>query len=116
MSVYKIHHYYDSGDRAVFIESDTDPSDAAAYLQFKAEELSGDDGISLSNLAIASGLVALYGCSSGYRNESAIPLDMYEIREERCGKWYARNYEANLKLIRADSDILSVLKPHFGDQ
>ncbi len=116
MSLYRIHHCYDIGDRSIFIESDRDPSDAAAYLQFKAEELFGDDSICLSNLAIASGLVALYGCHSGHRCESAVSVDMHEIREERCGEWYERNYDANPKIVRSDSDILSVLKPLFGDQ
>ena len=118
MAIYRIFHNYDIGDRSVFIESDTNPTDAAAYLQFKAEELSGDDGICLSNLAIAHGLVVLYGCTSGHNTDEAIPLDMYEVRESRCGNWYINNVEqsSNPNLVRAEKDIRLVLQPHFSDQ
>ncbi len=114
--LYKLHHRYDIGDRSVYVESKTDPSDAAAYLQFKAEELSGDEGISLSNLAVGNALVCLYGCTSGRRSDKAKAIDLYEAREERCGDWYSVKMKGNPDLHREDSELLTFLKPHFGDQ
>jgi len=115
MAVYKIMHEYDNKDRSIFIESKANPTDAAIYLQFKAEDLSGDNGICLSNLAIANALVSLYDCESGGIADDAIVINMHSAREERCGEWYGKRMNTT-ELIRDDKLILTYLEPHFGDQ
>lgn len=114
---YLIHHEYDIGDRGIYVESSFDPTDAAVYLQFKAEALFNDDGISLSNLAIANALVALYGVTCGARTEDAKPIDMHFERESRCGKWFKSDKGFLDPFIQqSDDKIIEVLKHHVGDQ
>lgn len=117
---YLIKHYYDSynGDNSILLESSFDPTEAAVYLQFKAELLFNDYTICLSNVAIAEGLVALYGLNfteDEINNETEI--DMYYDRERRCGEWFIskEGFEAE-ELQRADQDIIDILQPFIYDQ
>jgi hypothetical protein len=118
VETYRIHHRADIGDCSIYIESKDNPTEAAVYLQLKGEDLSDDDEICLSNLAIANALVSLYGCSSGIKTNNAIDIDMHDERESRACTWYRKNrYWVGPKdILRTDEELLTVLKPHFGDQ
>lgn len=108
---YKIKHRYDSLDTAVFIRSSFDPTDAAIYIQFKAESYF-DESISLSNLAIANALVTFYGCMPGVRDENAIVIDCYSERESRCGEWYVNNLDSKSDLECDEAALRVSLEPH----
>jgi hypothetical protein len=113
---YLLKHTYDIGERGVYIQSNFNPVDAAVYLQFKAEELF-NDGVSLSNLAVANALVSLYGCFCGAKKETATVIDLYSEREARCGEWFTnKNGFLNPEIQREDSELICFLKPHIGDQ
>ena len=115
-STYLIKHAYDIGETGIYIRSKFNPVDAAVYLQFKTEELF-NDGVSLSNLAVANALVSLYGCFCGAKNDKAITIDMYSEREARCGEWFSNeNGFLNPEIQRTDSELINFLKPHVGDQ
>ena len=71
-TVYKIHHNYDIGNSAVFITSETDPTRAAVYCQFMAEEWFGE-GHALSNLAVANALVYFMAVGRPQRQMTQYP-------------------------------------------
>lgn len=113
MATYKICHTYDIGERSVFIESETDPSDAISYINLKTYELFNDDSLSLSNLSIANALVALYGCTSGAREDDAITIDVFCLE---CNYKLSELIEKNPDLVKPDELIKLHIAHHVGDQ
>lgn len=101
--VYKIHHQYDIGNLAIFVSSRQNPTVAAVYCQFMAEEWF-DEGVTLSNLAIANALVSLYDCYHAAECSDAIDVDMHTERESACGDGYAE-----LKNSGYERDMLKTL-------
>ena len=83
---YRIFHNYDRGDQSVYLASETDPTRAAIYCQFLAEEQLGDSA-SVLNPGIAKALIQLYGCTPVEKTEAAIDLDLYYAREALCGEY-----------------------------
>lgn len=112
---YCITHHYNIGDQDVYIEAKRgfDVIGAAVYLQRKAEELSGDDCMTLSGLAIANAIVSLYGCENGMRRNNAVLVDMHQEREKRARKDIMASLKNNPEIARSDEEILTFLKPHF---
>lgn len=111
--VYRITHHYHVGNWDVFIESETDPTDAAIYCQLLAEEESEDPSVEVSLLGIASALVHFYGC----RHTAAYPdgaktIDMYQERTKRWNDWWIKN-RTNSPLER--KGLFEYLKPHICD-
>ena len=105
---YKICHGLDRGNMSVFVASKTDPTRAAVYCQFMAEDWYGHE-TTLSNLAVANALVSLYDCWLAEECSKAITIDMYAARETLNGEWY-------LSLMNGEYDrdsLKSLLEPHI---
>jgi hypothetical protein len=85
-----ISHRYDIGDQRVWIiriAGDVDARSAALYCQFKCEAWFGDNKL-LTNLGIASLLVAFYGFQHHAQTGLCVHIDMHDDREQRCGPGY----------------------------
>ena len=93
---YRIHHKY---DRLLvlpaFVVGCRNPAGLLAYLQFRAErELSPVDCL-ITNRGAACLLTQFYGYEESVSiNEYYVDVDLYELRESRCGQnwknWIAR--------------------------
>lgn len=112
---YKIMHEYDIGDQSVYVSAYYDLIDPAIYLQFKAEELSGDDSTELSNQAVADALISLFGATPAKKCDDAQPIDMHFDRESRCSEWYSNEYTSE-SLARPHDKLVEVLSPHFREE
>lgn len=105
---YRIFHNYDRGDQSVYLASSTDPTRAAVYCQFLAEDQVGESA-SVLNSGIAKALIQFYGCTSTEKTESAIEIDLYYARERLCGDY---------DLLMADHSlqregIIDLMRPHI---
>lgn len=105
---YRIFHNYDQGDQSVYLSSLTDPTRAAVYCQFLAEDQLGESA-SVSNSGIANALVQLYGCTPAGKTEDAIELDLYYARARLCGKGYEQ-LMADPALQRKGA--IELIRPH----
>lgn len=108
MTTYRIFHNYDIGDQSIYVSSETDPTRAAVYCQFLAEEQLGDS-VSVLNNGIYLALTQFYGCTKAEKSDSAIDLDLYWAREKMCGD------HANLmadKTLHRDG-IIDLIRPHI---
>ncbi|CAD0264264.1 hypothetical protein DENIT_20153 [Pseudomonas veronii] len=105
---YRIFHNYDQGDQSVYLSSLIDPTRAAVYCQFLAEDQLGESA-SVSNSGIAQALVEFYGCIPVDKTEDAIELDLYFARETLCGQGYEQ-LMADPYLQR--SGIIDLIRPH----
>ena len=79
---FRIFHHYDIGNQAVYIRRQFGGADvrrAAAYIQTMADEWFGVNG-DLGNLAVASALVAFYGCQHWSETSLCQQIDMYSVR------------------------------------
>lgn len=103
---YRIFHNYDRGDQSVYLAASTDPTRAAAYCQFLAEEQLGDSATIL-NSGIAEALIRFYGCTPAEKTDSAIDLDLYFVREGFCGD---KSLMADQSLQR--EGIIDLIRPH----
>ncbi len=103
--VYRIFHNYDRGDQSVYLASATDPTRAAVYCQFLAEEVLADYA-SVLNSGIAIALIQLYDCAPAEKTDSAIDVDLYFARERLCGQ----NLMADKSLHR--EGIIDLIRPH----
>lgn len=80
--VFRVFHHYDIGNQAVFVRrsiGDADVRRAAAYIQTMANAWFGES-TELGNLAIASALVAFYGCQHWSETALCQQVDMYSVR------------------------------------
>lgn len=111
LEVYRISHYYQIGDQDVFVESETDPTEAAVFCQFTVETADHDDRC-VSNLGIAAALVNFYGCSHCAASDDAIKIDMYSERERLCGKWYRNEFD---KSYFQREGLYEYLMPHVDE-
>lgn len=105
---YRIFHNYDQGDQSVYLSSLTDPTRAAIYCQFLAEDQLGESA-SVSNNGIAQALVQLYGCTPVEKTEDAIELDLYFARASLYGQGYEQ--------LMADPSVqrrgvIDLIRPH----
>lgn len=105
--IYRIFHNYDLGDQSFYLESDTDPTRAAVYCQFLAEDQMGDSA-SVLNAGIAQALIQFYDCKPAEKTDSAINVDMYYAREGLCGDY--KELMADESLHR--DGIIEVIRPH----
>lgn len=108
---YCIKHHYDIGDQQVFvrrISGDVDPVQAAVYMQFMCEDWFGEPKI-LTNLGVASLLVAFYGFQQAAATPLCTEIDMYFEREQRCGDIY-RALIADTSLHR--EGLRDAMAPH----
>ncbi len=105
--IYRIFHNYDIGDQSFYLESDTEPTRAAVYCQFLAEDQIGDS-VSVLNSGIAKALIQFYGCKPADKTNSAIDVDMYYARERMCGDY--KQLMADESLQR--EGIIEVIRPH----
>lgn len=103
---YRIHHFYDRFDQSVYLAADFDPSRAAVYCQFLAEEHLGESAIVL-NRGIAKALIELYGCTPAAKVENAISLDLHFAREGMCKEY--KQLMADTSLHR--EGIVDMIKP-----
>lgn len=104
---YRIYHFYDRGDQSVYVASPTDPTRAAVYCQFLAEDKIAESA-SVMNVGIAKALVQFYGCTSVEKTVTAIDIDLHFAREGHC-----RDY----KQLMADQSlqrqgIIELLRPY----
>lgn len=79
---FRIFHHYDVGNQAVYIRRQSGSADvrrAAAYIQTMAGKWFGVNA-DLGNLAIASALVAFYGCQHWSETSLCQQIDMYSVR------------------------------------
>ncbi|MGV6474598.1 hypothetical protein [Azotobacter vinelandii] len=104
---YRIFHNYDRGDQSVYLESETDPTRAAVYCQFLAEDQIGDSA-SVLNAGIAKALVQFYGCTPVEKTDSAIDLDLYYAREGLCGDYEQLMADESLQR----DGIIDLIRPH----
>lgn len=104
---YRIFHNYDLGDQSVYLDSATDPTRAALYCQFLAEDQLGDSA-SVLNSGIAEALIQFYGCTPAQKTDTAIEIDMYYAREAFCGEHQALMAD---KSIQRDG-IIELIRPH----
>lgn len=94
MTAYKISHSYDIGDQSIIVlaRNDLDMGKAVAYIQFMAEEISGDSSTEVQNQEMVNILTELYGCEICTDiNENLISIDLYEEREMRTQYFYGDN-------------------------
>jgi uncharacterized cysteine cluster protein YcgN (CxxCxxCC family) len=78
-----IYHLYDAGNQRIFLasgEGSVKARDAALFLQFKAEQIFGENAW-ISNLGIASLMCQFYGFQQCGETEIADIIDMYSDRE-----------------------------------
>ncbi|MFG6179643.1 hypothetical protein ACGTN6_20635 [Halomonas sp. THAF12] len=85
--VFKICHFYDSTDNAVYVAAEASPAREAVYCQFVAENHYGESATVL-NAGIALALTEKYGCDVAEPCDDAIKIDMYDERERLCGDGY----------------------------
>lgn len=104
---YRIFHNYDIGDQSMYLASATDPTRAAVYCQFYAEDQLGDSA-SVLNAGVAKALIQFYGCVPADKTDSAIDLDLYFAREEMCGEY--RELMADESLQR--EGLIELIRPH----
>ena len=108
--VYCIKHFYDIGDQRIYVKrasGDTDAKRAALYCQFMCEEWFGPEKM-LSNLGVASLLIAFYGYQH-YCVASATTIDMHQDRTTFCGD----NYTQLIGDVTLHRDRLcEFMKPH----
>jgi len=107
MGIYRIFHKYDRGDQSVYLNSPSDPTRAAAYCQFLAEEHLGES-VSVLNSGIALALIQHYGCSPADKTADAVELDLYLARERLCGVY--KSLMADESLHR--EGIIDLIRPH----
>lgn len=93
MKTYKIFDVHNIGHRGIYIDSDENPIEFAVYCQLFMEFMV-ENCVSVSNLGIASALVAFFGCEHGATCESAIPIEMYSERENHFGEWFIENVQS----------------------
>lgn len=100
-NTFRITHFYDIGDQSIFIErrkGDVDARRAAMYCQFMCEEWFGVPSI-VTNLGIASALVAFYG----FQHAAAEPdgacgvIDMHIDKEAANRQYHDIITDATLK-------------------
>ncbi|WP_199028820.1 hypothetical protein [Ralstonia sp. ASV6] len=87
---YRITHYYDIGDQDVYVEHPTGEIDGrrvALYCWFKATDWFGDAAM-VSNLGVASLMVAFYGFQHCARAYNSTPVDLYADTERCSGEEY----------------------------
>lgn len=107
--VYRICHAYDATlEKPRFVLAAEDPTRAAVYCQFIAEEALGAQ-VSVLNTGIANALVEFYGGEHAEPTQTAGKIDMFYERERLCGGGY-EDLMADLSLRRAG--LLEVLRPH----
>lgn len=106
---YRIFHNYDQGDQSVYLSSSIDPTRAAIYCQFLAEDQLGESA-SVQNSGIAKALVQFYGCTPAEKTGSAVELDLYFAREAHCGKNKYEQLMADQSLYR--EGIIDVIRPY----
>lgn len=104
---YRIFHNYDRGDQSVYLASSNDPTRAAVYCQFLAEDQL-DESVSVLNSGIAKALVQFYGCTPAEKTDSAIDIDLYFAREGLCGDY--ENLMADKSLQR--DGIIDLIRPY----
>lgn len=105
--VYRIFHAYDLGDQSIYLASEADPTRAAVYCQFLAEEELGD-AVSVLNPGIANALVQFYGCTPSEMAEEAVDVDLYFAREALCGEY--EQLMADQSLHR--DGIIELIRPY----
>lgn len=111
---YRIFHNYDRGDQSVYLVSSNDPTRAAIYCQFLAEDQL-DESVSVLNSGIAKALVQFYGCTPVEKTDSAIDIDLYFAREALCGDY--EQLMADKSLQR--EGIIDLIRPYthgVGDE
>jgi hypothetical protein len=108
--VFKICHAYDTAiEKPRFVLSSSDPTRAAVFCQFYAEEAFGPE-VSVLNLGIANALVAFYGCEHTEPSPEARKVDMYLERERFC----TSGYEALMTDISLSREgLLEILRTHI---
>ncbi len=111
---YKIFHTCDIGNQSIYVESDSDPTDAAIYCQMLMEAKI-DDSVIVSNLGIASALVTFYNCRHTSSTKGAINIDMHDERDNRCGTWFKNNVDNDEKSVFYRDGLVNFLKPHLHD-
>lgn len=104
---YRIFHNYDRGEQSVYLVSSTDPTRAAIYCQFLAEDQL-DESASVQNSGIAKALVKFYGCTPVDKTDSAIDIDLYFAREGLCGDY--EQLMADQSLQR--EGIIDLIRPY----
>lgn len=104
---YRIFHNYDRGDQSVYVASLIDPTRAAIYCQFLAEDQLRESA-SVLNIGIAKALVQFYGCTPIEKTDSAIDLDLYFAREGLCGDY--EQLMADQSLQR--EGIIDLIRPY----
>lgn len=105
---YRIFHNYDRGDQSVYLASSTDPTRAAVYCQFLAEDQVGESA-SILNSGIAKALIQFYGCTPTEKTESAIEIDLYYARERLCGDYDRLMADQSLQR----EGIIDLMRPHI---
>lgn len=104
---YRIFHNYDRGDQSVYLASPNDPTRAAIYCQFLAEDQL-DESVSVLNIGIAKALVQFYDCTPVEKTDSAIDIDLYFAREGLCGDY--EQLMADKSLQR--EGIIDLIRPY----
>lgn len=104
---YRIFHNYDRGDQSEYLTSSTDPTRAAIYCQFLAEDQL-DESASVRNSGIAKALVQFYGCTQVEKTLSAIDIDLYFARESLSGDY--EQLMADQSLQR--EGIIELIRPY----
>ncbi|HGY2296362.1 TPA: hypothetical protein ACNV18_000076 [Pseudomonas putida] len=104
---YRIFHNYDRGDQSEYLASSIDPTRAAIYCQFLAEDQL-DESASVRNSGIAKALVQFYGCTPVEKTLSAIDIDLYFAREGLCGDYEQLMADQSLKR----EGIIDVIRPY----
>ncbi len=88
---YRIYHYYDYSTTApAYVIGRGHPASIVAYLQFHAEREMAFD-VEMTNEGAAQLLTRFYGYKETSPMDDYEDIDLYEVRESRCGRaWHNR--------------------------